>query len=226
MKRLALLALLLVAGCAKFPSDGSAIGTKRLVFTMTTAGPISPNYVYIIAMNASTDANPTEQGPIPIISEPWGNGFVAGTVDVFVRWDPLTSPNYLIYRFRDANQIQFLQVGVPINFDAVPSGGKTLRFELDLNQIAASVAEAPLLQSLQVNFLTMDRVPQGTDPNGKTYDALGNTQSPTGINDFVVIPLDRTGVYNNARFNNLEPAGDTPEPNLDITDWSIEVRQT
>lgn len=224
MKRFLLLACLLVGGCARFPANGASSQTKRLVFSMTVSRQINPNYVYIIAMNASTDPNPTEQGPIPITDFPWGNGFVAGTVDVFVRWDPLTSPNYLIYRFRDSNMVQYVQVGVPITFDPVPTGGKTLRFELDLNQIASSVDEAKLLQSLQVNFLTMDRVPTGQDSGGKVFDALGDTQSATGINDFVVIPLDRAGVYTNQRFNNLEPTGDTPDPDLDITDWSIEVR--
>jgi hypothetical protein len=225
--RLLLLVSLLacfLTGCAKFPSTGSTTPTKRLVFTMTVAGVINPNYVYIIAMHPSTDANPTTQGPIPIISQPWGNGFVAGTAEVFIRWDPLTSPNYIIYRFRDANMLQFTQIGVPVNFRTVNPGDKILQFEVDLNQIAASVAEAPLLQSMQVNFLTMDRVPRGNDPGTKVYDALGNTLDPGHINDFVVIPLDRSGVYDNARFSNLEPTGDTPDPDLDIADWSIEVR--
>jgi len=211
-------------GCAKFPANGASNATTRVIFTMTTAAPINPNYVYIIAIHASTDVNPTTQGPIPVISQPWGNGFVAGTVDLFVRWDPLTSPNYIIYRFQDVNLTQFVQVGVPINSTPVNSGDNKLQFELDINQIASSVAQAPLLQSLQVNFLTMNRVPQGSDPGSKVYDALGNTQDPTQINDFVVIPL-QAGIYNNARFANLEPTGDTPDPALDITDWSVEVRQ-
>jgi hypothetical protein len=217
-------AILLATSCAKFPANGVGTSTKRVIFTMTTAAPINPNYVYIVAIHASEDVNPTTQGPIPIISQPWGNGFVAGTVDLFVRWDPLTSPNYLIYRFQDVNLTQYIQVGVPINSTPVNTGDNKIQFELDINQIASSVPQAALLKSLQVNFLTMNRVPQGTDPGSKVYDALGNTQDPTQINDFVVIPLDQPGVFNNARFSNLEPTGDTPDPALDITDWSVEVR--
>lgn len=217
------LACLLTSGCAKFPANGVATSARRVIFTMTVAGQINPNYVYIVAMHASEDPNPTTQGPIPIISQPWGNGFVAGTAELYVRWDPLTSPNYLIYRFQDTNMTQSVQVGAPINSTPVTSGSNTISFELDLNQIASSTAVAPLLQSLQVNFLTMNRVPQGNDSGGKTYDALGNTQDPTQINDYVLIPLNRSATFNNSTFNNLEPTGDCPDPNLDISNWSVQV---
>src|SRR5205085_206249 len=130
---------LLLCSCAKFPSNGASSCTKRVIFTMTTAAPINPNYVYIVALHASEDVNPTTQGPIPIISQPWGNGFVAGTVDLFVRWDPLTSPNYLIYRFQDVNLTQYIQVGVPVNSTPVNTGDNKIQFELDINQIAASI---------------------------------------------------------------------------------------
>jgi hypothetical protein len=213
-----------MSGCAKFPANGAGSSTKRVIFTMTMAQPINTNYVYLVAIHASTDVNPTTQGPIPIISQPWGNGFVAGTVDLFVRWDPLTSPNYQIYRFQDTNLTQYIPVGAPISSTPVNSGSNTISFQLDINQIASSVAQAPLLQSLQVNFLTMDRVPQGSDPGSKTYDALGKTDDLTQINDFVVIPLNRAAIYNNSNFNNLEPASDTPDPALDITNWQVEVR--
>jgi len=221
---LLVLPILAASSCAKFPANGVGTGTKRVIFTMTMAQPINPNFVYLVAMHASTDANPTTQGPIPVISQPWGNGFVAGTVDLFVRWDPLTSPNYLVYRFQDANLTQYFQTGTPINSTPVNTGDNRIQFELDINQIASSTAVAPQLQSLQVNFLTMDRVPQGADSGGKTYDALGNTQLPSEINDFVVIPLNRSAVYNNSNFANLEPSGDTPDPRLDIVNWSVEVR--
>jgi hypothetical protein len=209
-------------GCARFPANGGG-QTTRVIFTMTTAEPINPNYVYLVAIHPSVDVNPTTQGPVPVISQPWGNGFVAGTVDLFVRWDPLTSPNYLIYRFQDVNLTQFIQVGVPINSIPVNTGDNRIQFELDINQIASNEAQVPLLQSLQVNFLTMNRVPQGSDPGSKVYDALGDTQDPAHINDFVEIPL-LAGTYDNARFANMEPAGDTPDPALDITNWSVEVR--
>ena len=215
---------LCLSGCAKFPANGAGTGTTRVIFTMTTAAPINPNYVYIVAIHASTDANPTTQGPVPVISQPWGNGFVAGTVDLFVRWDPLTSPNYQIYRFQDVNLTQFIPVGVPINSTPVNSGDNKISFELDINQIAANVGQVPLLQSLQVNFLTMDRVPQGSDPGSKNYDALGDTRDPSQINDYVVIPLKQPGIYNNAHFANIEPTGDTADPALDISDFSVEVR--
>lgn len=194
------------------------------MFSMTVDREINPNYVYVVALRPSTEADPTDTGPIPVINQPWGNGMIAGNATVFIRWDPLTSPNYIIYRFQDVNLINYFQAGVPINFDPVEPDGKVLRFEVDINQIAATPAEALLLQSVQVNFLTMDRVPQGSDPGGKVLDALGDTRLPSEIDEFVEIPLDVSGVYDNVRFANLEPSGDTPDPDLDIVDWSIEVR--
>lgn len=215
----------MIGGCAKFPDNGGAASDRRLIFTMTVAREINPNFVYIVALNPSVDPNPTVEGPIPVVGPPWGNGFVAGNVKLFVRWDPLTSPNFIIYRFRDQELIEFFQIGVPVNYEDVPDGGKTLRFELDLDQIADSTDQAPLLQSVQVNFLTMDKVPTGTTPVTKFFDSLGDTRLPSEIDDWVLIPLRTTGVYDDTRFGGIEPENDVQDPDLDITYWSVEVRE-
>src|SRR5688500_14526164 len=77
---LRLLAILLIAlflgSCAKFPAGSGGTGTARLIFEMEMDGAINPNFVYIVAMNPSTEDNPTTEGPIPVIAPPWGNGFV------------------------------------------------------------------------------------------------------------------------------------------------------
>lgn len=226
MRRLAIvsaLALLLAGGCAKFPSTGAGPQTKRLVFKMTVAGTLRPGYVYIVALRPSNDLNPTTQGPIPVIAPPWGNGFVAGNAKYFVRWDAIQSPQYNLYAFRDAQLNEWFLLGAPVNFVDVPTNGRTLQFEIDLSQIAPTPADALLYKSIQVNFLTMDRVPQGTG-GSKSWDALGNGALPSEINSYVSIPLQNAGVYDNTRFFNLEPSGDNPDPDLDIVDWSIEVR--
>lgn len=220
---LACLTAILIGGCAKFPGGGGGAGSKRLIFKMTMDGPINPGFVYIVALNPSTLESPITQGPIPVIAPPWGNGFVAGGVTYFVRWDTAQSPHFLIYQFRDGQLIDYFERGVPVNYLEVGAGDKTIQFEIDLAQIASSTAEADTFQSVQVNFLTMDRVPQGTSGD-KFWDALGDGRLPTEINEFVNIPLRTSGTYDNRRFQDLEPRGDAPDPALDIIDWSVEVR--
>ncbi|HZH98845.1 MAG TPA: hypothetical protein VEX38_07720 [Fimbriimonadaceae bacterium] len=215
--------VVLLTGCAKLPDSGLIPQSRRLVFTMTVQGEINRNYVYIVALRPSADPNPPEQGPIPVVAPPWGNGFVAGNVTHFVRWDPLQSPNYLIYQFRNQSLIEYFATGVPINYVDVQQGAKAIRFEIDLNQIAANQQVAESFQSLQVNFLSMDRVPQG-DTGSKTWDGLGDSGLPLGVNQWVTIPLRTTGTYDNRRFNDLEPVNDTAIPDLDISNWSVEVR--
>lgn len=210
-----------LAGCAKYPSSTLASGS-RIICTMTVNGQINPNYVYIFAFQPLNITNPTTQGPIPVIAPPWGNGFVAGNCTYFVRWDPTTSPRYTIYKFQDTLLTQYFAIGAPINSVDVTAGGKVLQFELTLAQIAGSAQEAAGYQTLQMNLLTMNKVPQGAD-SGKVWDALGDGNTASGINQFVNIPLTSSSLYNNARFGNLEPSGDCADPDLDIVDWSIQV---
>lgn len=212
--------LLLLCGCAKLPDNAVVTTTKRLLFTLRVQGQIRSDYVYIVALRPSVDLNPTTQGPIPVIAPPWGNGFVAGGVTHFVRWDPLQSPRFLIYQFVNTNLLDFFQVGVPINYVEVGPNDKELKFEIDLSQLVANPLDQ---QSIQVNFLTMNRIPSGTG-GSKDWDALGDSRLPGEINDYVTIPLRTAGVYDNARFNDLEPSNDAPDPDLEITDFRIEVR--
>jgi hypothetical protein len=232
MRRLTLLApvALLVAGCAKFPASGINASSKQLVISMTVAGQINPNYVYIVALYPSTSINPTGQGPIPVIAPPWGNGFVAGNCTYFVRWDPLQSPAYQIFQFNDPVTLNnYFQIGVPQSYVDVTSGGKKLTFTINLSQIAPSVDAANAYQSLQVNFLTMDRIPQGSSGGSKNWDALGDGRTVSGVNTWLTIPLTTTGTYDNNRYSGIEPTGDVVadgDPDLDISDFSVQVQGT
>lgn len=190
---------------------------------MTMDGPVDPNKVYIVAMNPSTEQVPSTQGPIPVIAPPWGNGMVAGTVTHFVRWNVAQSPRYLIFQFRDTQLIDYFERGVPINFLDVEPGDRQIQFEIELGQIAANQAEAESFRTLQVNFLTMDNIPQGNSGD-KVWDALGDGRLPQEINEFINVPLRTSGVYDNRHFQNLEPQGDNPDPSLDIVDFAVEVR--
>lgn len=206
------------------PEAGTGAKTKRIVVTATMQQAINPNFVYIFAFRPSTEVSPTTQGPVPIVSSPWGNGFVGGNCTYFVRWDPFQSPRYLIYRFNDSNLTSWYQTGVPVNYVDVDSGSKTFVFELDLTQLALTPAEAETFKSLQVNILTMDRIPQGTG-GSKAWDALGDGRLPSSINDYITVDLRTTGIYNDTKYGDMEPVGDAPDPSLDIADFQIEVRQ-
>jgi hypothetical protein len=212
-----------LSGCAMVPDTGTKTSTKRIVVNMAMESAINPNFVYIFAFQPSTEVSPTTDGPIPVVASPWGNGFVAGNCKYFIRWDPLTSPKYILYRFTDSNMTAWYQVGVPVNYVDVGQDGKTFTFELNLTQLADTAADAANLKSMQINLLTMNRVPQ-SGTGSKAWDALGDGRLASSINDYITIDLRTTGLYNNTRFGNMEPTGDAPDPSLDISDFSVEVR--
>jgi len=228
MKRLFILALVFGSlSCAKYPTSANGQTTKRLVFTMTVAGQLNPNFVYIVALRPSTLLNPTDSGPIPVVAPPWGNGFVAGNCTYFVRWNPNFTPAYNIYQFTDTLLNNYIAIGVPVAYTDVGGSMNQIQFSLDLSQIATSPDAANAYQSIQINFLTMDRVPQGTSGT-KNWDALGDGRTVSGINTWITIPLTTTGLYNNARYGFIEPTGDVitdGDPALDISDFSVQVLQ-
>ena len=224
---LALVALCL--GCAKFPKAPSSDFTKRLVFTMTVDSQLRTGleeggsglpYVYIIALRLSTDASPIDDGPLPVVV-PGGNGFVAGNATHYILWNPLASPSYQIWQFQDATLNEFFQTGVPISFLPIEQGDKTLQFEIDLGQLVPP-ADVDTYLSVQVNFLTMNNT--NISGGGRLWDSLGDGRISTEINRFFLFQLNSANTYSNATDGDIEPQGDVVDPDLDIVDWSIEVR--
>lgn len=218
-----------VVGCAKYPSTGNSSFTKRLLFTMTVDGQIRSGqgsgqlglpYVYIVALRLSTDPAPTDQGPIPVVV-PSGNGFVAGNATHYILWNPLASPQYQIWQFRDSTLNESFQVGVPVNNRPFQEGDRTLEFEIDMSQLVPA-ADVDSIQSVQVNFLTMNNT--NTSGSGRIWDALGDSRIPTQINSYFTIQPRSSQILNNNNQGQIEPRGDTLDPDLDIVDWSIEVR--
>jgi hypothetical protein len=213
-----------MVGCAKFPTNFTPDAT-RVIFRMTVKGEINPNYVYVFPIRTSIDPNPTGDGPIPTLQFPTANGFVQGNVEYFVLWTPDTQ-QYTLYKFRDTSLVFYDQVGTPINTVDVVAGSRTLGFELSMEQLVTTPGTSNQIQAIQCNFLTMNkRLDQG---NGSTriIDCLGNTNLQTEFNEPVKIPLATTGLYDNTRFNFIEPLNaDCQDPDLDIDDWSIEVRR-
>ncbi|MBX3097433.1 MAG: hypothetical protein KF812_11270 [Fimbriimonadaceae bacterium] len=195
---------------------------------MRTDGPLRGNdpgnpglpYVYMVAINLSEDVAPITDGPIPVVS-PGGNGFVAGQATHYILWNPLSSPQFQIYQFRDQTLNEWTLIGTPVNFVNPDSGGNILAFELDISQLVPP-ADLTRYRSAQVNFLTMNNT--NTSGGGRLWDALGDSRILTEINSPVTVRLDVDRVYNNATEPNPEPTGDTSDPALDIADWSVEVQ--
>lgn len=219
----------MLAGCAKFPIVGTTRST-RIIVSMDVVGEIhtgvgvggSP-YIYMVGFRFSDLDTPIDSGPIPVVAPPWGNGFMAGHATHFVWWDPNAGNEYLIYQFRDPSTLaEWFPLGVPISSETVSPGVKRIKFEFDLSQLYPVQADRDALRSMQVNFFAMDKAPQaGTT---KQWDSLGDSRLISSINDFVLIPLNTSAIYDNLRSGNLEPDGDQANPDLDIHDWSVEVR--
>ena len=229
----ALMGLLLVGlgGCAKFPATDAGTVTTRLTFKMRMDGPIRTGtesgaggvpYVYIVALRLSQDDNPTTEGPIPGIAPPWGNGFVAGNATHYIAWDPTASSEFTIYRFINPELQQWAATGIPVTFRPVTPGDNQIEFEVDLAQLEPNPDEAAKVRSIQVNFLTMDSVPQ--TGSSKEWDALGDRRLPSEINTFLTATVRANGLFNNQRAGEIEPRLDQSDPALDLVDWSLEVR--
>jgi hypothetical protein len=223
--------ILAAASCAKFPANGSTQNI-HLIFKMTVAGHIKDGsvqgespYIYIIAVNPSTDLFPTVSGPKPVVAQPWGNGFVAGGATHFIQYALGQVGPYTVYEFTTPALDQFAATGVPINTVSPGPNGTTLEFEIDLSQITPNGTLTSDLQSVLVNFLTMNRRPQGGDTGQKLWDALGDGHDPNTVNDYVRIPLTSSRIFTNSDFQDLEVPGDVPDPDLDIVNWSVEVRR-
>ena len=215
---------LALTSCAKFPNS-QTIDSTRVIFTMDVRGQIRNDYLYYVAIRTSNDTNPTGDGPIPVVSFPNNNGFVAGNVNYFVRWTPDTQ-QYTLYRFTNSDNSFFAPSGIPINSLTVTPGSKRLQFELSLEQLVTTPGTSVNLNSIQVNFLTMNRLSDVSAGSSRIIDALGDTRIVTQLNQPVRILLATAGLYDNSRFGFLEPLdADTPDPDLDIMDWSIEVRR-
>ncbi|MCU0316072.1 MAG: hypothetical protein MUC92_05725 [Fimbriimonadaceae bacterium] len=224
-----LLALFFLASCARFPQGGVAGQTTRLVFSMNVAGQLrtglSPGqgglpYAYLVALRLNTDENPTTQGPIPIVI-PSGNGIVAGNATHYILWNPLVAGQYQIWQFRDGTLNESFQTGIPVNFRLVNEGDRSLQFEIDLSQLVPT-NQVSTIRSVQVNFLTMNNT--NTSGGGRIWDALGDGVNPSTINSPFLVRLRNSQTFTNSNQGQIEPSLDCPDPDLDITDWSIEVR--
>ncbi len=215
--------LLGLTGCARFPSTPAGAGVRRLVIELQVAGRIRPEYTYFVLFNLSND--PTgQQGPIPVVTRPWGNGFAAGAFTHFMRFDSSQPQGgYGLYRVVEgSNLLNFVYIGAPRVSEPVGANSNRLRFEVDLTQFIPDPDAARAMIYVQVNFIATDRVPlDPNDPTPKAWDALGDSR--VEINRYLNIRIDQNRIFRNAD-TGIEVSGDVADPDLDIVDWRIEVR--
>lgn len=246
MRKPALLAgvALAMGGCAKFPTNATG-SFVRVIFDIQYAGEINPNYIYDVAIRATPDINPEPQfAPLPVVSDNSANGRVAGSPTHFVEYSGVNTEPFILYRFATQSEVPNasdptnpvnLQVyaqstrGRIINFDQPSATRKVLHFELFMNLLANDDAAARLLNTLQVNLLTMNRLASSQGSGTRSIDALGDTRS-SQLNQYLAVDLRANRTYRNSE-SLLEPTGDTlplgqtSDPALDIIGYTIEVQR-
>ncbi|MBL8066259.1 MAG: hypothetical protein JNM34_10435 [Chthonomonadaceae bacterium] len=219
-------------GCAKFPQTGDNLLTKRLVFTAKLSGKVRTGltggqqpYIYVFALRLSTDANPRDRGPVPVTSF-GGNGFVAGNCTHYVVFNPGSTNPYEIWQFQDTQLNNRFQTGVAINFEDPRGGGRPniLKFEIDMSQLVPA-ADVNSIQSVQCNILTMDRL--ALSSSGHDWDAFGDGNIVSQDNTFLTFQTKSTRTISNTQ-TQLEPSSEdvrgSNDPDLDLRDWSVEIR--
>jgi len=217
-----------LAGCARFPSTPPTTG-RQLVLTMKVRGRISPTdpadpsvrHYYFIAID---NDNSQYTGPWAVVYPPFGgNGWVTAQdaahsvgMTSFIEYD-VANPDGYIYGVQPGSFfLNTTSPQVPIRSELL-DGGATLRFTIDLSQIATTAIPADLITQLDVNFITTDQL--AVDPNGlytgRQWDALG----PSGQN-YVTIDTTSDRIY----WGGEEDTHTTVDPDLDIIYWSAQVQ--
>ena len=239
-----------LSGCAKFPDGGGVGNFTKISFRFRVAGSINDTidssplsqYIYVVAIRTiNTEDVPNTGAPSPVIGNNSPNGFVAGSPTHFVQYDS-TRPGrpFSLYKFNPgptpSDPTNPINLGSwfdtsatrrPILGYAAPvTGGdpRELQFDLYTDQLVDSDNLASTLTKLQVNILTMNV--KSTASGSRSWDALGNTLSPTEVNTTVIVDLRFNHIVNNA--SGIEPTNDTAgfsDPDDDISDFSIEVQR-
>jgi len=243
--------LALSLSCARIPPGPQQTG-RLLRVTFNVRGPIAtggvnPNRYFVLINRVD---NPAEAGPVPIVTRPWGNGFAApsqigsqGFVG-FVLYDAFQGiGGYGLYSLQVPGTSTLLKpdslgfaafeglfIGVPTNYVTPQAGESQLNFQIDLNQLPF-----PDKQYLQINILATNAIPQGADDTPKRWDALGDgtNSEPGSLNSWITIDTTQSTIRTNTE-TRLEPDAvdvrdrDLPglvnQPDIDITDWRIELR--
>lgn len=212
---------------------------------------LTPYYYFVLINLVDTIG---EAGPVPVVDRiggtgDWGNGFAAASQSNpdpnaaqgfigFVQYDRFQGQNgYQVYRVQ-GNPIQrnFVRLGTPDAAQTPQPGERTLSFRLDLSRLKLSPND-PDKRFLQINLLATNNLPAGVNDAPKLWDALGDGTQTGSINSFLTLDITQNITRRNVDLPFGDPSrependvrdhldrGNVSEPNLDIVDWTIEVR--
>jgi hypothetical protein len=228
----ALAAALSLCQCAKFPSGGGANFGKRLTFSVTFAADMHLStdnaYYYFILIDADNNA---QDGPLPVISPPWGNGFAAGHYTHFVSVGRFNADraagaltDCVLWSMLDPGHDLTLMKPVRVVSTSTVSG-PTITFEIYTSDLGIDLTTAGTYVPVQINFIATDRIPVAPNDLDKHWDSLGDGGLGQ-YTSYLNLNITENGTHDNG---GLEPTGDVepgpyPEPALDIKDFSITVR--
>lgn len=213
--------VLLLPGCARTPEAASVPqARRRLTVTFTVAGRINPSYYYFVGLDTLGD--PAE-GPRPVVSSPWGNGWGTGRITHYVQYH---GGVFQVYRFREGTNLLVADaIGMP--FEAVPPtppAENRLQVTLDIDATLGTEVSLVNLNVITTPEILIESQFQGT----KLYDGLGQSG-----NHFVSLPLNLSRLFTGLPSpEDPEQAGDLPaqptpgvnRDDIDLTNVTVEVR--
>jgi len=202
------LPILILTGCARGPAGGAAVA-NRFIIRFNTLGPIRDDLFYFVAFD---DNNVSADGPLPVVSAPFGNGWGAGSFTTFVRYH---QGIYQVFRHTVNPDTTVTDTLIDQPLLSKPAQGGQLEFTLDMDRTFAVGAT-----SLDVNIFATDQIL--VDPNLQAIKQQDGLGFPPGT-DYITIRIDRNGLFDNR--SGLESAGDVVFPNIDLTDFRIEVQR-
>jgi hypothetical protein len=255
-----LAALCMTLSCARQPPNGTAFSGKRLRVIMTFRQAINPIYHYFLVINKQgtfgTSITSGAIGPVPVIvpavNGSFGNGFATGSdssAHGFTDYVEFTQGNFNLYHIgQDTLQGPFIPEGHPVSVTPYANGATSLQFDLDLGQLVYNTNNLPLspadaanialqIQYLQVNIIATDTTSTSPDLSHKEVDALGDTSSRTGQQNFLELDLRTPRIYQSSdNSQSAEPSSNdvfvypqdsvgTGDASLDLVDWSMQIVQ-
>ena len=247
LQGLGLIAVASICGsCQKFPANSFANYTAITV-TFRVNGVINPNYIYDVAFEpfGTTFATPGTTPPLLVLNSSSPNGRMSGSPCEFVEFPSAAGVNsafpFTLNQFalstpstnsNDPGNPINLGVFMPstlgqiTNFSTPWTGGdpSTLTFTIYTNELtSATGVTGQKLLMMQLNILTMTRV-ANLGSGARVIDALGPTNTPAGLTDYLQLNLLSTLPTTNA--GGFEPPNDTLggyDPDVDIIDYTITI---
>lgn len=209
-----LIALVLLAGCSRFPAGSTSASVREMTFHIQFAGPINDNDYYFVPIDNTGGG----LGPVPVFpSAIAGEGWVTGSATHYVEYH---QRQYTVFQITSLQPFRSEPVGSPVRSTLPEAGSASLQFTIDLNAIHATGS------SVDVNIIATDqplanvRLLDGLGRTGNDFVEIGISFDRTITNQDSLTP-EMTGDVLDQNLN-TQPRNDQTDP-LDITDWSITV---